>query len=213
MATEGKIRARLIKRYGNRKLYDVEASRYVTLDGIRALVQNGEDVRVVDNDSGEDLTRVTFAQIIYEAEKKTNGGTGTLSLPLLRRLVQFGDDAVRDLRRGVERGREALESVREAAEHRVQQLVGGSTRRKGRKKASLLDELLEAPQRTLDELQHRIDTQVRQSVERVTSHPTLRKEIQRAEKSLRRLEARLGRLSQGSGRAKPAATRSKRAKK
>src|SRR5690606_16138901 len=85
MSTSGGKSVRLIKRYGNRKLYDVEASRYVTLDGIRALVQAGEDVRVVDNDTGEDLTRLTFAQIIYEAEKKTNGGSGTLSLPLLRR--------------------------------------------------------------------------------------------------------------------------------
>jgi polyhydroxyalkanoate synthesis repressor PhaR len=209
MANEGKSEVRLIKRYGNRKLYDVEASRYVTLDGIRALVQAGADVRVIDNDSGEDLTRVTFAQIIYEAEKKTNGGNGGgLSLPLLRRLVQFGDEAVRDLRRGVERGREALESVREAAGQRVQQLVGGG-RRKGRKTPSLLEELLEAPQRTLDDLQHRIDAQVRQSVERVTSHPALRKEIQRIEHSLRQLEARIGRGASAK-RAKPAAKRKRK---
>lgn len=212
MATETKTRVRLIKRYGNRKLYDVDASRYVTLDGIRALVQNGEDVRVVDNESGEDLTRVTFAQIIYEAEKRTNGG-GMVSLPLLRRLVQFGDDAVRDLRRGVERGREALESVREAAEHRVQQLVGGAPRRKGRKHGSLVDELLEAPQRTFDDLQHRIDAQVRQSVERVTSHPTVRKEIRRVEQSLRELEHRIGLLTKRRPRAKATAARPKRGKK
>lgn len=193
MSTTGGKSVRLIKRYGNRKLYDVEASRYVTLDGIRALVQAGEDVRVLDNDTGEDLTRLTFAQIIYEAEKKTNGGTGTLSLPLLRRLVQFGDEAVRDLRRGVERGREALESVREAAEHRVQELVRARrTGAKGRKQPSLLEEFLEAPQRTLDDLQHRIDAQVRQSVERVASHPALRAELRRIEESLKQLERRLG---------------------
>ena len=200
MASEGKSHIRLIKRYGNRKLYDVEASRYVTLEGIRALVHAGADVRVIDNDSGEDLTRLTFAQIIYEAEKRTNGGAGGLSLPLLRRLVQFGDEAVRDLRRGVERGREALESVREAAEQRVHQLVGGRKRRKG---ASLLEEILEAPQRTLDDLQHRIDAQVRQSVERVTSHPTLRKEIQRIEQSLRQLEQRIGRIGAGGAKKTP----------
>lgn len=191
MASSETPAVRLIKRYGNRKLYDVEASRYVTLDGIRALVQSGADVRVIDNDSGEDLTRLTFAQIIYEAEKKTNGGSGTLSLPLLRRLVRFGDEAVRDLRRGVERGREALESVRENAQQRVQELVGRGAR-KGRARSSLLEDLLEAPQRTLDDLQHRIDAQVRQSVERVASHPTLRKELKRIEQSLRQLEARLG---------------------
>jgi polyhydroxyalkanoate synthesis repressor PhaR len=205
MASGGKQPVRLVKRYGNRKLYDVEASRYVTLDGIRALVQSGADVRVVDNDSGEDLTRVTFAQIIYEAEKKTNGGGGGLSLPLLRRLVQAGDDAVRDVRRGFARGREALESVREAAGQRVQQLVG---RRKGSKRVSLLEELIEAPQRTLDELQHRIDAQVRQSVERVTSHPALRKEIRRIEHSLRQLEQRIGRIA--SGRPKPSPARKAR---
>ena len=192
MHTAAKSQVRLIKRYGNRKLYDVEASRYVTLDAIRALVQGGEDVRVIDNDTGEDLTRLTFAQIIYEAEKKTGGGTGTLSLPLLRRLVQFGDEAVRDLRRGVERGREALESVREG----VQELVtrrGKSGKAKAKKGVSLIEELLEAPQRTLDDLQHRIDAQVRQSVERVTSHPALRTELKRIEESLRQLEERLGR--------------------
>jgi polyhydroxyalkanoate synthesis repressor PhaR len=205
MASGGRQPVRLVKRYGNRKLYDVEASRYVTLDGIRALVQSGADVRVVDNDSGEDLTRVTFAQIIYEAEKKTNGGSGGLSLPLLRRLVQAGDEAVRDVRRGFARGREALESVREAAGQRVQQLVG---RRKGGKRVSLLEELIEAPQRTLDDLQHRIDAQVRQSVERVTSHPALRKEIQRIEQSLRQLEQRIGRIA--SGRPKTAAARKTR---
>jgi polyhydroxyalkanoate synthesis repressor PhaR len=192
MNTAPKGQVRLIKRYGNRKLYDVEASRYVTLDAIRALVQGGEDVRVVDNDSGEDLTRLTFAQIIYEAEKKTNGGSGTLSLPLLRRLVQFGDEAVRDLRRGVERGREALESVREGVQGLVTRrgAAKGGTAKKGH---SLLEELLEAPQRTLDDLQHRIDAQVRQSVERVASHPALRSELKRIEQSLRQLEERLGR--------------------
>ena len=188
MSTAPKTHVRLVKRYGNRKLYDVEASRYVTLDGIRALVQSGEDVRVVDNDSGEDLTRVTLAQIIYEAEKKPNGG-GTLSLPLLRRLVQFGDEAVRDLRRGVERGREALETVREG----VQGLVARRGTGKKKKGSSLLEDLLEAPQRTLDDLQHRIDAQVRQSVERVTHHPALRGELKRIEQSLRQLEERLGR--------------------
>jgi hypothetical protein len=55
--------SRLIKRYGNRKLYDTQESRYVTLEVIASFVKQGEEVQVVDNDSGEDLTAVTFAQI------------------------------------------------------------------------------------------------------------------------------------------------------
>ncbi len=185
--TPHRDRIRLIKRYGNRKLYDVRNSRYITLDGVQALVQAGEDVRVVDNDTGEDFTAVTFAQIIYEEAKRTNGRQ---SVPLLRWLIQRGDEAVRDILRGVERGREALDSVREAAEKRVQKLV----RRRGRH--TLFDELLEVPQRSFDELQHRIDAQVRQSVERVTKNPVLRAEIKRVERSLHQIEKRLGQLVQ-----------------
>lgn len=194
MSAAAKSPVRLIKRYGNRKLYDVEASRYVTLDGVRALVQGGADVRVLDNDSGEDLTRVTLAQIIYEAERKTGSGPGILSLPLLRRLVRLGDGAARDLRRGVERGREALESMREAAGQRVQDLVG---RGKGDRSGSLLGNVLEKPQRTLEDLQHRIDAQVRQSVERLTRHPALRGELKRIERSLRQIEARIAQTAGG----------------
>lgn len=181
---------RLIKRYGNRKLYDARASRYITLDGIRALVQEGEDIRVIDNESGEDLTEVTFAQIIYEEAKRTNG---TTSLPLLRWLIQRGDEAVREFRQSVEKGRDAIESVREAAERGVQKLVGT-----GRGQRGLLEDLLDVPGRRLDDFQHRIDAQIRQSVEKVTHHPVLRGEIQRVERSLHELEKRLGRLSRAS---------------
>lgn len=62
--------ARIIKRYSNRKLYDTVESRYVTLPQIAVLVRNGEDVRIIDNNSKEDLTSVTLAQIVYEEERK-----------------------------------------------------------------------------------------------------------------------------------------------
>ena len=53
-----------------RKLYDTERSCYVTLDDIAVMIRSGEEVTVVDNKSGEDLTSVTLAQIIFETEKK-----------------------------------------------------------------------------------------------------------------------------------------------
>ena len=57
---------RIIKRYANRKLYDTQESRYVTLDQISHMIRAGEDVQVLDNNSKEDLTSVTLAQIIFE---------------------------------------------------------------------------------------------------------------------------------------------------
>ena len=63
---------KIIKRYTNRKLYDTQRSRYVTLDQIAEMIRDGQDVKIVDNTSKEDLTSVTLAQIIFEQEKKQN---------------------------------------------------------------------------------------------------------------------------------------------
>ncbi len=60
---------RVIKRYSNRKLYDTKDSRYVTLLQIAEMVRSGAEVQIIDNNSKEDLTEVTLAQIIYEEQK------------------------------------------------------------------------------------------------------------------------------------------------
>ena len=188
---------RLIKRYGNRKMYDTQASRYVTLDGVAELVRAGDDLRIIDNDSGEDLTAVTFAQIIFEEEKRENG---LLGLPALRWIIQQGGEALQDLLSSVDRGREALGSVRELAEKRMKQLtrppaapasagVRGHAGGRG-----LLNEILELPQKQLEQLQQRIDAQVRASLERVAGHPAFQNELRRIEGSIKGLERQLGRL-------------------
>src|SRR6202021_3637639 len=60
---------RIIKRYSNRKLYDTKDSRYVTLLQIAEMVRSGEEVQIIDNNTKDDLTEVTLAQIIYEEQK------------------------------------------------------------------------------------------------------------------------------------------------
>ena len=61
---------RVIKRYSNRKLYDTEERRYVTLHEVGQLVRKGVDLKVLDNVSGDDLTTVTLSQVLLEKEKK-----------------------------------------------------------------------------------------------------------------------------------------------
>ena len=78
----------IIKKYGNRRLYDTSTSRYINLDEIAALVRNGTEVQVVDVKTGEDLTRVTLTQIIVENAKDQPAG---LPLELLRQLVMASD--------------------------------------------------------------------------------------------------------------------------
>lgn len=78
----------VIKKYGNRRLYDTSGSRYVNLDEIAALIRKGVPVQVVDAKTGEDLTRVTLTQIITEdARDKPTG----LPLELLRQLIVASD--------------------------------------------------------------------------------------------------------------------------
>jgi polyhydroxyalkanoate synthesis repressor PhaR len=79
----------LIKKYGNRRLYDTAGSRYVNLDDIAALIREGKDVKVVDAKTGRDLSRVTLTQIITEDAKAKPTG---LPLELLRQLIMASDE-------------------------------------------------------------------------------------------------------------------------
>jgi len=84
-----KLASVLIKKYGNRRLYDTATSRYVNLDDIAAFIREGRDVQVVDAKTGKDLTRVTLTQIITEDAKDKPTG---LPLELLRQLVVASDE-------------------------------------------------------------------------------------------------------------------------
>jgi polyhydroxyalkanoate synthesis repressor PhaR len=85
---QAKPDATVIKKYGNRRLYDTFGSRYVNLDDIAVMIRQGKQVQVVDAKTGEDLTRVTLTQIITEDAKETPTG---LPLELLRQLIVASD--------------------------------------------------------------------------------------------------------------------------
>jgi polyhydroxyalkanoate synthesis repressor PhaR len=78
----------VIKRYSNRKLYDTQESRYVTLEELEELIRAGREISVVDVSSGEDLTSVTLAQIILENERNHRA---TLPTAFLHQLIKHGE--------------------------------------------------------------------------------------------------------------------------
>ena len=80
--------AYVVKRYSNRKLYDTQESRYVTLDEIEEMIRAGKEISVVDAASGEDLTSVTLTQIILEAERSHRGNLPTA---FLHQLIKHGE--------------------------------------------------------------------------------------------------------------------------
>jgi polyhydroxyalkanoate synthesis repressor PhaR len=80
----------LIKKYGNRRLYDTGESRYITLDELASKIRAGGDVRIVDAQSGEDLTQATLVQVVLEA----GNAAKFLPVQLLTQMIRLSDDAL-----------------------------------------------------------------------------------------------------------------------
>lgn len=81
---------RIIKKYPNRRLYDTEISRYITLEDVRKLVLNGIEFQVTDVKTEEDLTRSVLLQIISEQEHE---GKPIFNTPMLTQLIRFYGNA------------------------------------------------------------------------------------------------------------------------
>ena len=79
---------KIIKRYQNRKLYDTHESSYVTLDEIAKMIKGGEDLRVIDNKTKNDITAATLTQLLYESERKAKTQP---SVDLLKEIIRHGD--------------------------------------------------------------------------------------------------------------------------
>lgn len=168
---------KLIKRYTNRKLYDTERSCYVTLDEIAEMVRGGDEVSIIDNRSGEDLTTVTLAQIVYEAEKKDKR---LLPLQSLRLIIQSPSDFLARISRPVQGFREE-----------TQQRVDRFRKRAGEQQEELLTpvrEFVETVQNTIDELGSSLDERLKDSVDALTHVPNLSEDISALQAQLQRLE-------------------------
>jgi polyhydroxyalkanoate synthesis repressor PhaR len=76
---------RLIKKYANRRLYDASISKHVTLEDIRALIVRGEKIRVVEDKTGEDITRLILLQVIAEQE---HGAQPIMSREFLSQVIR-----------------------------------------------------------------------------------------------------------------------------
>lgn len=77
---------RLIKKYANRRLYDAAQSRHITIDDIRNMVIAGKRVKVIEDKSNEDITRLVLLQVIADQEQF---GRPILSTPLLESMIRF----------------------------------------------------------------------------------------------------------------------------
>ena len=165
----------LIKRYANRKLYNTETSRYITLKGIAELIEQGEDIRVMDNETGEDITSVTLSQILVDTERANH----TVSKTLLSDLIQKSGDALYGaLKKGVDDASEGL-----------QRNVRRAIRAPQEETAKVRESIAEA--------RNEVDTMIQNAVERVfraldlprkSDIEGLSENLERVAKALERLE-------------------------
>ncbi len=110
---------RQIKKYANRKFYDTEKKRYVSLSSIASLVRAGEDVHVLDNQSGDDITGLVLSQILREQERKGS----LLPRTLLTALVRRGAGGLEHLRGSLDSSLEALKTLEDDLDQRIDTLA------------------------------------------------------------------------------------------
>lgn len=132
---------RLIKRYGSRKLYDTEESRYVSLEELAGWIRQGQEIKVLDNRSGDDVTAQTLTQIISEEGRR---GRSMLPNELLHEIIRIGEEAVTT---GVEQLQTSMDRLVKASVDRI-----GPVRR-AREEMSRLRERLQALEGSLAALE------------------------------------------------------------
>lgn len=186
---------RIIKRYANRKLYDTEHSRYVTLDQISEMIRKGDDVKIVDNKTKEDLTTVTLAQIIFEEEKKQRS---FLPLNAMRNIIQSGGEWFAEAQRRVQSilpgkrkdGDDAVEGdeAQDDVDHPVDEAMV--------KKRSLasLREWVDHSKTRLDDWQKHVDTKIRGAIEGLSPFSSVNKDVRALADRIADLEAKLSDL-------------------
>jgi polyhydroxyalkanoate synthesis repressor PhaR len=199
--------ARIIKRYANRKLYDTQHSRYVTLDQISEMIRNGDDVKIIDNKSKEDLTSVTLAQIIFEEEKKQRS---FLPLQAMRNIIQHGGESfaqmVNEAQRRVanilprkkegEEGEEGVEYLDEAELIGDAETYGGVPKSPKRWSMREFRDWVQHSQTAIDEWQKRVDDRVRNVVEGISPFAGLQKDVKLLATRIAELEAKLTKIAE-----------------
>lgn len=171
---------KLIKRYSNRKLYDTERSSYVTLEEISQMVRDGSELRIVDNKSGEDITSVTLAQIVFEQEKKDKR---TLPMQALRDMIRSPSDFISRLSRDVT-------DMREDAKSQVEKVKRTAAQQQAEVVAPVR-EFLDSIPRALEEVQARIDLRIGESFEQLKHLPETVDQVRRLKAEVARLQKKL----------------------
>ena len=182
---------RIIKRYANRKLYDTEHSRYVTLDQISEMIRNGDDVKIVDNKTKEDLTTVTLAQIIFEEEKKQRS---FLPLGAMRNIIQSGGEWFAEAQRRVQSILPIKRKDDAEKDEPVDDAAPVDEAMVKKRSLASLREWVDQSRSRLDEWQKQVDTKIRSAIEGISPFSSVNKDVRALADRIAELEAKLSEL-------------------
>jgi len=181
---------RVIKKYANRKLYDTETSKPITLPEIAALIAKGDDIQVIDNETGEDLTTITLSQIILEQEKHKGD---LISVPiLLQELIRRGRSSILEfMERSILASVEAISLTKERAEEIVNDLI-----RKKRLDSSEGERLLQTLLSKAKESKQALQRQIEEGIKKVLAEMDIpsRSELLELKKNIAELNQKLDTL-------------------
>lgn len=170
-----------IKRYQNRKLYDTTNSIYVTLDDIALMLRRGDEVRVIDNRTKEDLTTVTLTQIIFEEEKKNHK---VLPLSTLRTIIREGSFAIKDF---MNKTSGSVQSTISTARENAETLYG----RLGEVLTPTEDNLIKDIVQKTQDFSKNIEDRIKSALNNVTQIVSLQNEVKKLRQRIMYLEKRL----------------------
>jgi polyhydroxyalkanoate synthesis repressor PhaR len=175
---------RVIKRYSNRKLYDTRESRYVTLLQIAEFVRAGQEVQIIDNNSKEDLTEITLAQIIFEEQKNASR---SVPLQTLKEIIhQRTGKVLNELREGpigrlIPGERKSTTDLGAIADERPSIPEPAKTSPK----------LVEQARETFEDFQARVDERLRNAIPSFKPWQDLEEEVKQLRERVAALESKL----------------------
>ncbi|MCB0271573.1 MAG: regulator for granula-associated protein [Bdellovibrionales bacterium] len=179
---------RMIKKYQNRKLYDTKNSCYITLEDIAKMVKMGEEVRVIDNKTKNDVTSIILTQILVDQEKASKS---ILPLTMLRDIIQKGEGSLFDfIQRYVLLGVNSTQEKLAEAERYINRLVDRGDLSRSEAK-SLLKEVENAPETNQEDFDSFVANRVTDAVRSASSLNTIQTKMDTIITRLNEIEDKL----------------------
>jgi len=155
----------IIKKYANRKLYDTKEKKYVNLSEVSRLIREGVDLKVIDNNTKEDISSLILAQIIVEQEKTKKIMLPSILSPL-KMLKRGGEDMFRLGRKMFLASLGVLSLTKERANEIAQELIKKGELSQSESKEFVVD-ILDKAEKEKDRLIEKIKPEIDKSLEKM----------------------------------------------